>query len=676
MGSILAGKFVIGQLIGQGGFGNTYRAYDMKRDEIVAIKEFYPISFAQRSENGFTVAVTSRENTAAFKSGIEKFYNEAKLVSRFNGNPNIVSVYEFFYENNTAYFSMEFLNGISLKSYIDRKGTLSPEQALYVLTEVSNALMIAHSADVLHRDISPDNIMLCEGGGLKLIDFGAARQVAANNPKSLSVILKEGFAPLEQYRKKGNQGPWTDIYSLGATIYYSLTGECMEDPMSRLEDDAEFRSNKFGIEEQLWRVISRAVNLKIADRYQNAFELKEDIAKILYKPSPIIVEIKKPALPQATVPAAEVTGSAQSASAGTEKSRFSAKFMAICGAAALAVIAGIVIAVGAVSGGGEDEIVDAGVQVEESVSEQTTTAKPPKERNTEKVTTAAETTVPEPSRDEETERPTTTSTTPRVKKPSPKTELAAVETSAPADTTATVTTTTAKKTETETTAGTTTVKVTEPPVDESKVKIGEKYYDIDAKVLNLSGQGLKNSDLKNVKKMTNLSEIIVSNNDLTDLSVLSGITSLEKITFHNNKVKDISFLKNLKNIKVVGADRNGISDLSPLSGLTKLEEFWAYGNNFTDISPLKNCKKLTHVNIGGSSIEDVSPLANGQSLDVLNLSYNTVRDLDGYIASFGGIVLNPGAELYISYCDPALTEEEIVEIVYSIYCDDTFDYWY
>ncbi len=676
MGSILAGKFVIGQLIGQGGFGNTYRAYDLKRNEIVAIKEFYPISFAQRSENGFTVSVTSQENTAAFNSGIEKFYNEARLVSRFNGNPNIVSVYEFFHENNTAYFTMEFLNGISLKSYIDMKGTLSPEQALYVLTEVSNALMIAHSADVLHRDISPDNIMLCEGGGLKLIDFGAARQVAANNPRGLSVILKEGFAPLEQYQKKGNQGPWTDIYSLGATIYYSLTGECMEDPMSRLESDKEFCSNKFGIEEQLWRVISRAVNLNIADRYRNAFELKEDIAKILYKPSPIIIEIKRPVLPQAAVPAAEAADLVQLAAAGTEKSRFSAKFMAVCGAAALAVIAGIVIAVGAVSGNNEDEIIEAGVQVEESVSEQTTTAKPKKERETEKVTTTAETTVPESSRDEETERPTTTSAKPKPKKPSPKTELTAVETSAAADTTATVTTTTAKKTETETTAAATTVKVTEPPVDDSKVKIGEKYYDIDTKVLNLMGQGLKNSDLKNVKKMTNLSEIIVSNNNLTDLSVLSGITSLEKITFHNNKVKDISFLKNLKNVTVVCADKNGISDLSPLSGLTKLEEFWAYGNNFTDISPLKNCKKLRCVNIGGSFIEDVSPLANGQALDHLNLSYNTVKDVDGYIASFSGLVLNPGAKLYISNCDPVLTEEEIIEIVYSVYCDDTFEYWY
>ncbi len=673
MGSILAGKFVIGQLIGQGGFGNTYRAYDLKRNEIVAIKEFYPISFAQRSENGFTVAVTSQENTAAFNSGIEKFYNEARLVSRFNGNPNIVSVYEFFYENNTAYFSMEFLNGISLKSYIDMKGTLSPEQALYILTEVSNALMIAHSADVLHRDISPDNIMLCEGGGLKLIDFGAARQVAANNPRGLSVILKEGFAPLEQYQKKGNQGPWTDIYSLGATIYYSLTGECMEDPMSRLESDEEFRSNKFGIEEQLWRVICRAVNLNIADRYRNAFELKEDIAKILYKPSPIIIEIKRPVLPQAAVPAED---SAKSAAAGTEKSRFSAKFMAVCGAAALAVIAGIFIAVGAVSGNNEDEIIEAGVQVEESVSEQTTTAKPKKERETEKVTTTAETTVPESSRDEETERPTTTSAKPKPKKPSPKTELTAAETSTAAETTTTVTTTTAKKPETETTAAATTVKVTEPPVDDSKVKIGEKYYDIDTKVLNLMGQGLKNSDLKNVKKMTNLSEIIVSNNNLTDLSVLSGITSLEKITFHNNKVKDISFLKNLKNVTVVCADKNGISDLSPLSGLTKLEEFWAYGNNFTDISPLKNCKKLRCVNIGGSSIDDVSPLTNGQALDQLNLSYNTVKDMDGYIASFSGLVLNPGATLYINNCNPALTEEEIIEIVYSIYCDDTFDYWY
>lgn len=176
-----------------------------------------------------------------FKSGAERFYEEAKLVSRFNGNPNIVAVHEFFYENDTVYFAMEYLSGHTLKEHIQKQGTLNAGQVLYIAQNVSNALMAAHSASVLHRDISPDNIMLCDNGEVKIIDFGAARQVVAEHSQSFSVILKPGFAPLEQYRKKGKQGAWTDIYSLGATLYYALTGEIPDDPMSRQEGGLDLR---------------------------------------------------------------------------------------------------------------------------------------------------------------------------------------------------------------------------------------------------------------------------------------------------------------------------------------------------------------------------------------------------------------------------------------------------
>ena len=276
-GSILMGRYIVGRVIGKGGFGITYLAYDSKMEKVIAIKEFYPFGLAIRTTGNPTVSVTNSEAASVFKNGAEKFYNEAKLVSKFNGNPNIVSVYEFFYENDTVYFTMEYLRGETLKSYVNNHGKLTPGQAVFVADAVSNALMAAHSSKVLHRDISPDNIMLCNDGTVKLLDFGAARQVMAEKSQSLSVILKPGFAPLEQYQKKGKQGPWTDIYSLGASLYYAMTLDTLEDPMTRMEEDSDFLSNFHNIDENLWSVIEKATMLRIADRYADIFEFRKGL---------------------------------------------------------------------------------------------------------------------------------------------------------------------------------------------------------------------------------------------------------------------------------------------------------------------------------------------------------------------------------------------------------------
>ena len=188
---------------------------------------------------------------------------------------------------------MELLSGVSLKAYIAEHGGLSPEQTLYIADKVSNALMAAHSTNTLRRDISPDNIMLCEDGKVKLIDFGAARQIAADNPKCMSVILKQGFAPLEQYQRRGNQGTWTDLYSPGATLYYAATQSCIDDPMTRLEDDSEFQANNYNIEPQLWEVIRHSLIIKINERYQDAFEFRAALNQIAYKPQEIKVTVSE-----------------------------------------------------------------------------------------------------------------------------------------------------------------------------------------------------------------------------------------------------------------------------------------------------------------------------------------------------------------------------------------------
>ena len=352
-GAVLVGRYIVGKVIGMGGFGITYLAYDAVEGKKAAVKEFFPNGVVARATGTATVSVAADDKEDVFRTGAEKFYNEAQLISKFNGNPNIVSVYGFFYENGTAYFSMEYLKGHTLKEHIKRYGVLTPSQALYIADGVSNALMAAHGSSVLHRDISPDNIIICDNGDVKLIDFGAARQVVTERSQTFSVILKPGYAPLEQYQKKGVQGPWTDIYSLGATLYYTLTKNVPDDPMSRMSSDEEYRSNKHKIHPELWSVISRSTELKAENRYGDIFQLRSDLARISFKPEPLAVpKIPEPAqeLPetQPVRPAAEpraaiydmptrYSGDAPVDTAAPAKSgkKRTAVIAAICGGAAV-----------------------------------------------------------------------------------------------------------------------------------------------------------------------------------------------------------------------------------------------------------------------------------------------------------------------------------------------------
>jgi len=187
---------------------------------------------------------------------------------------------------------MEYLEGIDLKSYIRKNGgSLDASEAVSITSKVVDALSVVHAEGVLHRDIAPDNIFICKNGDVKLIDFGAARFVLGEASKSLSVILKQGFAPPEQYHRKGNQGPWTDIYALGATLYFALTGKIIDDVMSRMEDDT---LDMAGIPKELQPIIVKMLAVKYVERYQNTAELKAVFGK--FKSSPIIPAA--PALPK------------------------------------------------------------------------------------------------------------------------------------------------------------------------------------------------------------------------------------------------------------------------------------------------------------------------------------------------------------------------------------------
>ena len=243
--TILAGKYLVGRVLGQGGFGITYMGFDLNMETRIAIKEYFPVELVSRDSTatGDRVLSLGGDKSVVYQKGIQKYVEEAQNVSRFADLPGIVPVKDFFYENETAYIVMEYINGKSLRDYLIEKGKLSEEESLRIMRPILDALVKVHEAGIIHRDISPDNIMLTfDNSGavsdVRLIDFGAARMPEKNDEKSLTIILKHGYAPEEQYRTHGEQGPWTDVYAICACLYRMLTGETPVPAMDRLFQDS------------------------------------------------------------------------------------------------------------------------------------------------------------------------------------------------------------------------------------------------------------------------------------------------------------------------------------------------------------------------------------------------------------------------------------------------------
>lgn len=281
-GTILQNKYLIGRVLGQGGFGITYLAWDMDLNIKLAIKEYLPRDFATRSLGETEVSLYTGDSSRFFEEGREKFLEEARTLARFEEHPNIVSVRDFFRENKTAYFAMSYIEGVTIKEYLKKApdNQLDFSTALAIMMPVMDALAEVHSAGILHRDISPDNIFITDKGVVKLLDFGAARQALGEHSKSLSVVLKPGYAPEEQYRSKGNQGPWTDIYAVGATIYRMITGRVPPESLDRLAREELIPPSQLGVvlppagEAALLKALAVLAN----DRFHNIREFQQALS--------------------------------------------------------------------------------------------------------------------------------------------------------------------------------------------------------------------------------------------------------------------------------------------------------------------------------------------------------------------------------------------------------------
>lgn len=290
-GTILQNRYVIGIVLGFGGFGITYKAWDYLLNRIVAIKEYYPNGLVQRVPGNKNVIVYEGEKEGDFISGMNRFLDEARKMSKFSDNKNVVCVDNFYEENNTAYIVMEYLDGISLKEYLKQEnGKIDCEQALYITFHIIDALEDIHKAGILHRDISPDNIFLCENGIVKLIDFGAARFSDEEKEITRSIILKPGFSPPEQYQSKSKQGSWTDIYALSATLYSAITGVTPDESVNRIVED-EVKSPK-ELDENIPEYISNTIMKGMAINPSLRFRDIKEFRKALSNQTKV-VEIKE-----------------------------------------------------------------------------------------------------------------------------------------------------------------------------------------------------------------------------------------------------------------------------------------------------------------------------------------------------------------------------------------------
>lgn len=270
LGTILNGRYLTGKVLGIGGFGITYLAYDLTLECKVAIKEYMPSALAARDPDHYSVVLTGRVEKD-YQYGMDRFLEEARILARLQSTPHIVSVQNYFKENGTAYFVMEYIDGMSLKAYLEQNGDrISCEQTIAILKPVMEALVQVHAMNLLHRDISPDNIYITAKGESRLLDFGAAR-FALGDGKSVSVILKHGYAPEEQYSNHGNQGPWTDVYAMGATMYRCITGQLPPDSVERLHNDTIKMPSELGIHipSSVENAMMKALAVKSEDRFPN-----------------------------------------------------------------------------------------------------------------------------------------------------------------------------------------------------------------------------------------------------------------------------------------------------------------------------------------------------------------------------------------------------------------------
>ena len=287
--TILYGKYLVGKVLGQGGFGITYIGWDIALERKVAIKEYYPSGQVSRSPGTRNLTwYTTEAAEQAHRDGIQMFLKEARKMSKVDGIPGVVRVLDLFQENGTAYIVMEFIEGVTLKAKLQQTGPLPWEQVRELFLSVIQTMAQVHKAGLVHRDLSPDNIMLLPDGSVKILDLGAAKDLSINSGASSMQVAKSGFSPLEQYTQRGGSGPWTDVYSMAATIYYTLTGKLPPNAIDRLDKDTLSWENAalLALPPQTLKALQKAMAVQAQNRTQSMDVLGQGLMGKKQSPQP------------------------------------------------------------------------------------------------------------------------------------------------------------------------------------------------------------------------------------------------------------------------------------------------------------------------------------------------------------------------------------------------------
>ena len=279
--TLLADRYLTGKVLGKGGFGVTYVAMDIESAALCAVKEYMPSEYSVRGvDKKSVIALSDRKARYVFEHGRAKFVEEAKTLYALKSNPVVVDISDYFTENNTAYLVMEYLDGTDLRRMCKSSGgKISPELAKEVLVTVATAMVDIHKMGILHRDLSPENIYITKNNEIKLIDFGAARDYVQTQNSGMSILLKPGFAPPEQYSSKGSHGPWTDVYGLCSTFYTIVSGKSLIDAMYRYRGEIQPTLYSLGcpVTKKTSDVIEKGMELDYEKRYRSFEELLRDL---------------------------------------------------------------------------------------------------------------------------------------------------------------------------------------------------------------------------------------------------------------------------------------------------------------------------------------------------------------------------------------------------------------
>ncbi|MCL2256256.1 MAG: serine/threonine protein kinase, partial [Firmicutes bacterium] len=269
--TVLVGRYVIGKPLGAGGFGVTYLAYDLKEDAKVAIKEFFPKGFTMRSSGGNHVTLINKSHGDAFNHWLKAFVKEAQILISIKHLKGVVRFFDFFQTRSTAYIVMDYLEGVSLRTYLNNQnGKMSLQRTQKMIRPVLDSLLSLHQYGVIHKDISPENILIVDNRYVKLIDFGAASIYTQRTEKPY-IVLKAGFSPIELYTTSVAQGPFSDVYQIGATIYNCICGAIPPPASERLNQDRIIRPSQYGVKMPiiLENSLMKALAVKPRDRYDN-----------------------------------------------------------------------------------------------------------------------------------------------------------------------------------------------------------------------------------------------------------------------------------------------------------------------------------------------------------------------------------------------------------------------